>query len=419
MKVLAPVIVAAAASACLLVPDRAQGAPTRPAAAFVDSVGVMVHMSYDDTSYRRVDRVRSALRDLGVHHVRDSLVPQRPDAVRALETLAQDGIRLQLIVSDLHKRRSIRSQLAYLRAHPKLVQALQAVEGSNEYDLAGDPNWIRKVRRDQRELFTGVEGDPAFAGVDVLGPVIARIGNRGRTGSLARYLDTANIHSYGGGFQVEDRFRDDIDDASKVAGAKARRVVQSETGYHGAFNDPFRDQRAVPQDVAAIYLQRTLLEGFRLGVERTYLYELLDEKPDPSLRQREQHFGLLRNDFSPKRGYTAIRSLLAPLRAAMPGEGPAVGVRLKRGRLLRMVRVQAKDETFVMAWRKVSVWDQSRERRKTPQAAPVTLTVPPGSRVMVRRPDRPAGWTSVPLRGRQAIVKVDGAPKLIRVTPAR
>ena len=47
------------------------------------------------------------------------------------------------------------------------------------------------------------------------------------------------------------------------------------------------------------------IEHFRAGIPRTYAYELIDEKPDAALTDPEQHFGLLRNDFSEKPAFTA------------------------------------------------------------------------------------------------------------------
>jgi hypothetical protein len=43
----------------------------RPAHAFVESVGVNIHVTYTDTPYAAHERVLQALRDTGVRHVRD------------------------------------------------------------------------------------------------------------------------------------------------------------------------------------------------------------------------------------------------------------------------------------------------------------------------------------------------------------
>ena len=54
------------------------GAETaRSADAFVDSVGVNIHLHYADTSYSNFARVQQALQNLGIRHVRDGLIDTR------------------------------------------------------------------------------------------------------------------------------------------------------------------------------------------------------------------------------------------------------------------------------------------------------------------------------------------------------
>ena len=50
------------------------------------------------------------------------------------------------------------------------------------------------------------------------------------------------------------------------------------------------------------------------SVERSFIYELLDEKPDPAGADPEQHFGLFRSDGSPKPAAAALHNLTAILR---------------------------------------------------------------------------------------------------------
>src|SRR4051812_21597654 len=70
------------------------------AEAFIDSIGVNVHMSYSDTGYAQTQLVRDRLRQLGVRHVRDGIVINRPDQYQALNLLAAAGIHAQLILGD-------------------------------------------------------------------------------------------------------------------------------------------------------------------------------------------------------------------------------------------------------------------------------------------------------------------------------
>ena len=104
-----------------------------------------------------------------------------------------------------------------------------------------------------------------------------------------------------------------------------RGLVFTETGYHNALRDR-SDQPPVSEEAAAVYFPRLLLAAYALGARRTFVYELLDEKPEPALADLQQHFGLLRNDFSPKPAFTAIKTLIGAVRAR-PGSRSRPGSR--------------------------------------------------------------------------------------------
>ena len=73
----------------------------------------------------------------------------------------------------------------------------------------------------------------------------------------------------------------------------------TEAGYHNAVNA--RDgQPPVSERAGAIYTLRTVLEHFKAGIDRTYLYEAVDFWPT-GRRKPNWNFGLLRNDMSPSR----------------------------------------------------------------------------------------------------------------------
>jgi hypothetical protein len=118
----------------------------------------------------------------------------------------------------------------------------------------------------------------------------------------------------------------------------------------------------------ATYVPRMYLEYFRRGVLRTFSYELLDE--DAGSGDREDNFGLLRNDFSEKPAFGALRNLIEIL------EDP--GPRFPAGSLgytlsgdtddLRSLLLQKRDGTFFLAlWRATEVWDpRSRSELSSP-----------------------------------------------------
>ena len=73
----------------------------RPADALVDSIGVNVHLSYNDTSYRNyAEVIKPRLKEAGIRHIRDGCPPHWNQEVRTkLNDLAANSIRSLLICS--------------------------------------------------------------------------------------------------------------------------------------------------------------------------------------------------------------------------------------------------------------------------------------------------------------------------------
>jgi len=165
-------------------------------------------------------------------------------------------------------------------------------------------------------------------------------------------------------------------------------VVFTETGYHNALLSTVGPP-PVSEQAAGIYLPRLLLADFAAGVRSTFIYELVDETPDPGLVDSEQHYGLLRNDLSPKPAFVAIRTMIAALRAS-PGPGGAPGPqgRCRAGGNVGQLHLVRPDGSQVLAlWRPVSVWDQNARVPLAPAIQPVDLTFARSSRdVVVWRP---------------------------------
>jgi hypothetical protein len=84
-------------------------------------------------------------------------------------------------------------------------------------------------------------------------------------------------------------------------------VIATETGYQSG--------TGLSDAIIGRYELRTLFESVRLGVSRTYLYELIDDASG--------NWGLLTSSFSPRPAYTAIQNVLALLKDvnfAQPGK---------------------------------------------------------------------------------------------------
>ena len=357
-------------------------APTLPlvtpqsGASFVDSVGVNVHMSYYSTAYDNWQEVRDKLVELGVHHVRDgACVGCTPQRSRLL-ALASAGIGVDFIMRQPGSPDSA-ADLVNLLAGP-MRPAVDTIEGPNEYDHSGDPSWAPNLLAYQQQIYSLTRANQALAGVPVVGPSLVSSRSYTTLGDLDGMLDTGNIHPYAGGGLPTGTLTSNLNLAGVTA--PGRPVMATEAGYHDALSAS-SGQPPVSEQAAADYIPRLVLDMFRAGVARTYLYELVDERADPALTNAEYHFGLLRNDFSEKPAFQALAALLhlaapqggfalAPLELRVDG-APADA---------RQLLLQTGPRSYALVlWRDVKVWDPAK--RQPLSVSPASLTVELGREV--------------------------------------
>jgi hypothetical protein len=388
-RLVALVVVGLAAS-----PATARAESARPVRAFRNSVGVNTHVTYFGTAYGNWPAVVAKLKELGVTHLRDAAFGN-PSWVAGwnrryysdVSLAAAAGMRFDFVMGAPAFPGGTIPQLVASAGGP-LRPAVEWLEAPNEYDLSGGAGWLRALRGYQRRLSTAVRRAPALRGVPLLAPTLVSPQARIAMGRVPGAVDMGNMHPYTGGETPTVAHIDgEISAARQLAGA--RRVVATETGYHNALAATV-GQPPVPEDVAAVYTLRTLLENFAAGVRRTYLYELLDDKPDPGHSNPERNFGLLRNDFSEKPAFTALRNLLTVLGPGGPirrRERPDLSLSAGRGARIQHVLLQRGDGSLALVlWQNGSLWD-TRARRRIPAAA-VRVRLRLGRRVTARI-DRP------------------------------
>jgi hypothetical protein len=205
--------------------------------------------------------------------------------------------------------------------------------------------------------------------------------------------DLVSLHPYPDGLPAEERLAERVAEARSLA--PGRPIAITETGYHNALAAA-PGVMPVSERAAAVYLPRLLLWSFRAGVKRTFVYELLDEKPEPAARDPEQHYGLLRQDLSRKPAYLAVRNLLRAVRRSPgPADTPPPEPDVQpSGGVERLVLRRPDGSRLVALWRPVSVWDRDRRRDLRAPAASVRVRWPrPVRDVTVSRPsvsDRPS-----------------------------
>lgn len=392
--------------------------PARSARAFGDSVGVNTHIGWSDTpAYANYDAVQARLQELGVRYVRDGLCPTCVEWISRLKRLGQAGIRANIISTDLSAG-SARMQQNLQVIRDQLPNAVVSVEAPNEPDQQGDSQWVTKTRALQRELWMSVKGDAALAHIDVVGPALVYPASWAELGDLSPYLDRGNMHPYPGGGTPLHNLDELIPLSRTVSGSK--QIVATEAGYHSDLATT-SGHYGTSELAIGTYTPRLALEGFRRGLERTYIYQLAD--PWTNVTGFENRFGLLRADLSPKPAFLALRNLLrtvdgnsAPV--ASPG-GLQVAVAGAPADLRQLLLRSADGSYALVLWREVSVWD--RVARLDLNPTPAGFEVVFGQPITLARRFDPVDsdaetqrWTDP----RRIPLVLAGNPVVLRLTPA-
>jgi hypothetical protein len=188
--------------------------------------------------------------------------------------------------------------------------SIESFEGPNELDVSGIPEWTAVDRDYQNRIFSSVQSLPGATRPLVIAASLAFVRNGRQFAGAAGAYDEGNLHPYPAGKMPSAVFPEQIDLARQVFGDKP--VAITESGYHNALSD-FNDQPAVSEQAAAKYIPRLFLENFARRIQRTYLYELFDEAPDPGLGNNQMHWGLVRADGTEKPAFLAMRNLIDEL----------------------------------------------------------------------------------------------------------
>jgi hypothetical protein len=361
-----PKILLALLAALLLIPATASAAPVtaKMSDSLVDSIGVNTHTYYNDTVYySHFETVKQRIAELGVRHIRENLMVDRDDQYERLRELAAVGARSTLILGDPIEGTANLEELVSI-VKDELGGAVAAVEGPNEFDLRGGPGWASELRSYQQQLYASIKSDPALAGLPVIGPSIVHSSAQQELGDISSLLDYGNIHSYPDGYSPESNLDRHFEDSAPNSGQK--QLMATETGYHTAVGWT-GEHKPVSEEAMATYIPRMYLEYFRRGVARTFSYELLDEAPGAT--EREDTFGLLHNDLSPKPAFVALRNLIDILEDPGPAFSPAPLPYTLNGDTedVHHLLLQKRSGAFYLAlWRDVDVWDPVSQ---TPAAA--------------------------------------------------
>ena len=343
----------------LAAPD-ATGEVADGADAFVNSVGVNVHLHFADTSYGNFPEVEKGLKDLGVRHIRDGLVDTewKPYYDR-LNELGRFGIKSILITS-------VKQRPEMVAAYPsRVADSFEGFEAPNEYDISGDKDWAATLSPFTRALFEAVRGSSRAKKFPIVGPSVTQAGSFAQVSDTVQFFDISNLHNYFGGRNPGTRgwgangygsMEWSLDLARKAW--KGKEIWTTETGYR---TDVSKKDSA-PEVVVGAYVPRLLFLQWMHGIRRTYLYELVDlGKPGD-----DSSFGLLRADFTAKPAYAAVRNILRLLSDRGAEFVPGKLEYSLSGELndVNHLLLEKRDGTFFLAmWVERPGWDVDRKER--------------------------------------------------------
>jgi hypothetical protein len=368
---------------CLVsAPSSAEEKAVLPSSDLIDLIAVNTHMTYNDGAYANRDNVLRDLKFLGIHHIRDGLpgtdsLPQRQGRY-ALRRLIQEKIRLNIFFSSGWTPTSV----AWLRTlEAQAPGAVSSVEGYNEinnfpptFEGQAGP---AAAKAGQKALYEAIKSDPVLTHVpvvDMTGFEMIRDPRFSYGTSLAGYADVMNVHIYPqDGGQPETWITPARPENYKSLGAQLSKVM-TEFGYSTRPESKW-GFIGVDERTQAKGILNGLFDAARSGYQRVYLYELLDEKPDPQMKDLGFHFGLFTFGNEPKPAAKTIRNLTSIL-ACRNGAGncskdtaaDAGSIKVNTdepidGTPVRSLIVIKKDGSLIVAvWRETPFWDRATGR---------------------------------------------------------
>lgn len=393
----------------------------READEFINSIGINVHLHYNDTAYGQYEAIiKPRLRDLGLRHLRDGIVLGRPDKEAMMRELESLGFEFQLIADP--RAASVSEAAEFVKKFP----SVKLVEGPNEPDLNLGPDWAELALRYQQQLYNLLKTDPATSRINVLAPSLAIDGSFDRLGNISPWIDYANLHNYYGGRNPGTPGWGDngygsitwqLGQARKIAQNKP--VISSETGWHNYVGNP-GGHRGTPESVVGKYLPRLYLEQFNRGIAKSYPYEFIDEHNNSD--EMEDSFGMLHYDGTPKPAYTALKNLIALLRDDGPSFKPASLNFSLNGYVdkLHHVLLQKRDGTFYLAlWVESYGWDPDKKVESPTPPQQVVLTVDsPVVSVAYCVPNDETAWHKVKVSYNNINLSVSDKVMLVRLSAA-
>jgi hypothetical protein len=419
-------------------PTQASTVAAASASEFLNSIGVACHLNYTWTPYKDFTATKTLLVASGIRNIRDGGAD--PLAINRLRDLAASGMHVTWVMDPpdgvapnaTYWTREPHYTLTHFLKDVLGAGVIDSLEVSNEIDifynnkrwffndqseLSPDPAksnfWGNYIMALTKDTYQSLKSDPAFSSIHILGPSFGGTTAGVPNGSLYGLVDFGTFHPYmyrgndaapaGIAYDgVQSYFVQttqptvDIDEyptyfrdfqGPYTQGTHQLAMVATETGYYTGTSD-----HNISELAHAKYIPRVFAEYFRHGIEKTFIYEFLDEGADGEM---EHSFGLVRADFTPKPAYTALQSLIALLQDGHDGFTPGTltygffpspNGRFTRTQYAHDLLLEKSDgDFFLLFWHEISNANRNdpsgiavtgTDIDVSPAALPVTITLP-------------------------------------------
>lgn len=394
---------------------------------FVNSIGVVIHMTYTDTPYyTQWPTILSDLQTLGVRHVRDGFYnwPPGEPFVQEHQQLAASGIGTNYVIP--YNLSTTPAQVAALAPQ---VGDMESVEAPNECDVAGNCGAGTSASQSISNLLSfmpTVDASGQQANVPVLGPSWTLVPTYPTVGNIASQMTYNNLHVYFAGHNPGSPGWGTPDaegnpygslqfwlDQAQIDGP-GDPVMITETGY---VMQPQPQTDCIPPSIGASYMPRTLLLAYMAGVQRTYMYELIDEVSSPG-------YGLMDQNLNPKPAYLAVQNLISTLSDKGANFTPgSLNYSLTGGdSTLKQILFQKQDGSFWLAvWLEQSSYDPNALVLTPVVPQVVNLSLDSGESVSQVGTIDDTGnlsWTTPTATGAGVPVTVSDSVTLIHIVPS-
>lgn len=317
----------------------------------------------DAAPWNRTSDLVEAMRGAGMTWMRTPEV-----RVEQLTTYAAAGIRLQIIAG---KPTDKGGPEAVVAAAAPLAAQVMAFEGANEWNLTERPDWAAELLQHQTRLYMAVKSTHALSGARVVAPSMGKLMDWETFGFHPEICNVGNTHVYSGGSIPEKKAQNALDGPAAVCGGLP--VVVTETGWHNA-KSWTGTHYYTPEDVAAVYAPRTVLDFFRRGAARLSFYALADAGPESS-GEREDHFGLVDYSLRPKRQYTALANLATVMGRLNQAGSVTSLTRTVTGPddLHTVAVVSTTGRAMLFVWREAAIYEPVHRKYLDPGVRPVRI----------------------------------------------